>query len=261
MGARARPRAAPEGEVCGPRCHNRRAASRCRDVVPTIGRVSAIDLSRAERAELCDLLEELGPDEPTLCEGWTTRDLAAHLVIRESRPDAALGILGGPLSSWTDKVQNDAASQPYDKLVRLVRTGPPIWSYFRLPWVDGQLNTLEYYVHHEDVRRGRSGWDVRELDPELSDFIWDRLKLAGRGWFGGVDSGVTLVRTDGEGAEHKVKSGDEMITVTGTAGELIMIAFGRSAAEVEVTGDDEAVARFRQARLHVDEEDLFPEEE
>ena len=44
---------------------------------------------------------------------------------------------------------------PYDKLVRLVRTGPPIWSYFRLPWVDGQLNTLEYYVHHEDVRRGR----------------------------------------------------------------------------------------------------------
>ena len=84
--------------------------------------------------------------------------------------------------------------------------------------------------------------------------------MAGRGWFGGVDSGVTLVRTDGEGAEHKVKSGDEMITVTGTAGELIMIAL-RSAAEVEVTGDDEAVARFRQARLHVDEEDLFPEEE
>lgn len=233
--------------------------------------MSAIDLARAERADLCDLLEEVGPDEPTLCDGWATRDLAAHLVVREGRPDAALGILGGPLAAWTEKVQNDAASQDYEKLVRLVRTGPPIWSYFRLPWVDGQLNTIEYYVHHEDVRR-RPGteWTVRELDDELQDFLWDRLtldfpwdamKLAGRGWFGGVKGGVTLVRSDVEGAEHKAKSGDPMVQVTGTPGELIMVAFGRSEVDVDVTGDPEAVAAFNQSRLHIDTDDLLPPQE
>ncbi len=228
---------------------------------PYHGRVSAIDLARAERADLCDLLEEVGPDQPTLCEGWSTRDLTAHLVIRESRPDAALGILGGPLASWTEKVQNDAASQDYGKLVRLVRTGPPIWSYFRLPWVDGQLNTIEYYVHHEDVRRGGQDWTLRDLDPELQDFLWDRLKLAGRGWFGSVKGGVTLVRTDDQGGEHKAKSGDPMITLRGTPGELTLVAFGRSAVDVDVTGDPDAVMAFRQARLHVDAADMMPPEE
>lgn len=223
--------------------------------------VRAIDLVRAERAGLCDLLEQVGPDEPTLCEGWTTRDLAAHLVIRESRPDAALGVLGGPLASWTEKVQHDAASQPFDKLVRLVRTGPPIWSYFRLPWVDGQLNTIEYYVHHEDVRRGRSGWTVRDLEPQLSDFLWDRLKLAARSWFGNVKSGLYLVRTDGaDDEEHKVRSGDSPVTLTGTAGELILMAFGRSEVEVEVAGDDDAVRSFLDARMHVTA-DIHPPEE
>lgn len=221
--------------------------------------MSAIDLSRAERAALCDALENEGPDEPTLCEGWSTRDLAAHLVVREGRPDTTLGILGGPLAAWTEKVQSDAASQDYEKLVHLIRNGPPIWSAFRLPWVDGQLNTLEYYVHHEDIRRAQPGWQPRDLDPELADFIWDRLKLAGRGWFNSVPGGVTLVRTDGEGAEHKVKGGDPMVTLKGSAGELIMIAFGRKEADVAVLGDDEAVAGFREAKLHIGEDHLHPD--
>jgi uncharacterized protein (TIGR03085 family) len=223
------------------------------------GPVSAIDLARAERGALCDLLAAVGPDEPTLCAGWNTRDLAAHLVVREGRPDTALGILGGPLASWTEKVQSDAASQDYEKLVHLIRTGPPIWSAFRLPWVDGQLNTLEYYVHHEDIRRARPGWRPRELDRELQDFIWDRLRLAGRGWFNSAPGGVTLIRTDGEGAKHKAKGGDRKVTISGTPGELVMVAFGRKEAEVEVSGDPDAVSAFREAKLHVDEDHLFPD--
>lgn len=210
---------------------------------------------------MCDLLEDLGPDEPTLCEGWTTRDLAAHLVVREGRPDTSLGILGGPLASWTEKVQNDAASQPYEKLVKLIRTGPPIWSYFRLPWVDGQLNTIEFYVHHEDVRRGRTGWTARTLDPDLSDFLWDRLKLAGRGWFAQIKGGVTLVRTDGEGAEHRVKGGTSGVTLAGTAGEILMIAFGRSEAVVDLTGSEKAVADFRERRLDITEAEVVTDSE
>ncbi len=224
--------------------------------------VAAIDLARSERSDLCDLLTETGPDAPTLCEGWTTRDLAAHLVIRESRPDAALGVLGGPLASWTEKVQNDAASQDYGKLVTLVRNGPPAWSYFRLPWVDGQFNTVEYYVHHEDVRRAQPQWTTRDLSPELQDFLWDRLTnaFAGRGLFHSVDGGVTLVRTDRPGVSHRAKSGDPEVTISGTPGELIMIAFGRREADVEIEGTEEAVAAFAQARLHIDTEDLWPDD-
>lgn len=220
--------------------------------------MSAIDLARNERAALCDLLDAEGPDSPTLCEDWTTRELAAHLVVREGRPDTALGRLGGPLAAWTDKVQSDAASQDYSKLVDLVRSGPPIWSAFRVAWVDGQLNTLEYYVHHEDVRRGKPGWQTRELPEELNDFIWDRFRLAGRGWFSGVPGGVTLERTN-TGATHKVKGGDPMVTVSGEPGELIMVAFGRREADVTISGDDDAVAAFREAKMGNDEDLLHPE--
>ena len=36
-------------------------------------------LARRERDALCDLALLLGPDAPTLCEGWDARDLVTHL--------------------------------------------------------------------------------------------------------------------------------------------------------------------------------------
>lgn len=226
--------------------------------VHTMGRVSVIDLAREERNQLCDLLEQVGPDKPTLCSGWTTRHLAAHLVVRESRPDAVLGILGGPLSAWTEKVQNDAASQPFEKLVRLVRNGPPIWSAFRLPWVDGQANVVEFFVHHEDVRRGSEGWGPRELNPKLSDLLWDRLRLGGRLLFKGAKGGVVLKRTNGHVEEHRAKGGDPCVTLEGTAGDLMLLAYGRSEVNVDVQGNPAAVAAFKQARFHVCEDQDRP---
>ncbi|OYV23782.1 MAG: hypothetical protein B7W97_02165, partial [Mycobacterium sp. 20-66-4] len=52
-----------------------------------------MSVAQRERAALVETMRSLGPDAATLCDGWTTRDLAAHLVIREYRPDAAPGIL------------------------------------------------------------------------------------------------------------------------------------------------------------------------
>ncbi len=229
------------------------------DVTPYDDTVSAIDLSRHERAALCDLLTAVGPKQHTQCDDWTTRELAAHLVVREGRPDTAFGRLGGPLAAWTEKVESDAASQDYEKLVGLVRSGPPIWSAFRMPWMDGQLNTLEYYVHHEDVRRGTADWKPRELSDDLQDFIWDRLRLQGRVWFNGVSGGVTLVRNDGNDSQHKAKGGDPMITITGSPGELVLVAMGRRETKVSYDGTDAAIAAFREAmsgspddHLHLD---------
>lgn len=212
--------------------------------------MSASTLAREERAQLCDLLEQVGPDAPTLCEGWDAKDLAAHLVVREGRPDASLGILVGPLAAWTERVQNGAASEPFDKLVRLVRNGPPIWSAFRLPLVDGQANTVEFFVHLEDVRRAQPGWEPRELSDELTEFLWDRLRSSGRMLFGKLKCGVQLQRTDVPDAEPvKVRNGEPVVTLVGDPAELTMLAFGRKEHRAQMTGDPEAIAEFSAAKL------------
>lgn len=58
-----------------------------------------------ERAALVNTMRAVGPDGATLCVGWTTRDLAAHLVLRERRPDAAAGILVPALAGYTARKQ------------------------------------------------------------------------------------------------------------------------------------------------------------
>ena len=73
------------------------------------------------------LTEEVGPEAPTLCEGWTTTDLAAHLVVRERRPTGGPGILlGGPFARHTEQLMAKEAARDYRSLVDRVRNGPPI---------------------------------------------------------------------------------------------------------------------------------------
>ncbi len=128
---------------------------------------------------MCALLEETGPQAPTLCEGWTTLDLAAHLVLREHRPDASIGILGGPLAGYTRRAQEAIASRtPFPELVTTIRNGPPLLSVFGLPGVDERANVIEYFVHHEDVRRAQPDWEPRDLSPGLSEVLWQRLRAA-----------------------------------------------------------------------------------
>jgi uncharacterized protein (TIGR03085 family) len=212
-----------------------------------------VNLARKERDALCLLLSEKGPDAPTLCEGWATRDLAAHLVLRERRPDASLGILGGPLAGYTARVQNKIAQQhDYTHLITMIRQGPPLFSLFALPGVDEAANAGEYYVHHEDVRRGTPGTEPRQLDAAVQDALWRRLGIA-RLLLRKAPCGVALQRSDAPGTQPiTAKRGTPVVTVTGTPGELTLWAFGRtSAARVQLDGDSDAVTRLGQARWHV----------
>jgi len=133
-----------------------------------------------ERAGLSALLAEVGPEAPTLCGGWHTRDLLAHLILRESRLDAAPGILVPALSGYTDRVQADVAARAWPELLEQFRSGPPLLSPYRL--LDAQVNAMEFFVHHEDVRRVRDGWEPRQLSSGAEDGLWRRLRLilAGR---------------------------------------------------------------------------------
>ena len=136
------------------------------------------------------------PGAPTLCEGWRTLDLAAHLVLREHRPDAAAGVMGGPLASHTERVQRMLiARNPYRQLVDEVRGGPPRLSVFAIPGMDERLNMVEFFVHHEDVRRGADGRQPREIGEGLTDALWQRLRAA-RLVFRKAPVGIELVRDD-----------------------------------------------------------------
>jgi uncharacterized protein (TIGR03085 family) len=208
-----------------------------------------VTYAREERLAVADLLTKLGPDQPTLCAGWKTLDLAAHLVMRERRPDAGLGVLGGPLAGYTRRVQGRYISRnTFPELVEQIRTGPPRLSMFALPGADDRGNTVEYFVHHEDIRRGQPGWEPRELSPGLSDLLWQRLRLA-RLMLRRAPVGVEFAREADARPEGDAplritaKARAPMVTVTGTPAELTMWAFGRAAAaRVRLEGSDPDVA-------------------
>ncbi|WP_031068865.1 TIGR03085 family metal-binding protein [Streptomyces sp. NRRL S-118] len=202
--------------------------------------------AKRERLLLADLLEAAGPDALTLCEGWKTRDLAAHVVVRERRPDAAAGILIGALRGRLEQVQAEFASKPYEELVQLIRTGPPRMSPYAIKQVDEGANTVEFYVHAEDVRRAQPGWTPRELDPVFADALWSRLDKAARMLCRKVPVGLVLRRPNGQ--TTVARRGTPVVTVTGEPGELTMFAFGRQdSARVEVEGGKEAVERLHGA--------------
>ncbi|SDI07548.1 TIGR03085 family metal-binding protein [Nonomuraea jiangxiensis] len=204
--------------------------------------------ARSERAALCDLLERLGPDAPTLCTGWTTYDLAAHLVLRERRPDAMGGIAIKPLAGYTASVQQRLkAGHPYPELVGLVRRPGGVYSL--LPALDEAVNSLEFFVHHEDVRRAQPSWEPRELPEDFERQIWKRVSTGTRLMLRRAPVGVVLHRLGGGVALGGPRGGDR-VEVTGRAGELLLFCFGRQDhARVELTGDPKAVARLREASL------------
>jgi uncharacterized protein (TIGR03085 family) len=205
-----------------------------------------VSYAREERAALAALLDETGPDGPTLCEGWRTRELAAHLVLRERRPDAAAGVLGGPLAGHTARVQQGFVDRySYSDLVALFRSGPPRLSVFAIPAADEAANAVEYFVHHEDVRRAVDGWTERQLDDGLAELLWRRLKAA-RMLLRAAPTGVVLAREDGGKLDLIVaKNTAPSVTVTGAPAELTLWAMGRGrAAHVSLDGTDEAVARM-----------------
>ncbi|NEB79600.1 TIGR03085 family protein [Streptomyces sp. SID14478] len=203
--------------------------------------------AKRERLLLADLLEAAGPEAPTLCEGWTARDLAAHVVVRERRPDAASGAFVKPLASRLERVRGEFREKPYEELIQLIRTGPPRFSPFSLKQIDEAANAVEFYVHAEDVRRAQPDWSPRALDPVFSEALWSRLERMARMVGRKAPVGVVLRRPDGQTAvAHR---GTPVVTVTGEPAELLMYVFGRQdAANVELDGDKAAIAQLGETK-------------
>jgi uncharacterized protein (TIGR03085 family) len=189
---------------------------------------SSPSLAGRERAQLADLLDKLGPDAPTCCAGWTTAHLAAHVVVRDRRPDALLGFgieeaLGdGPLPSWAHRLERRLReSTPFPDVVARLRSGAAIWSPLSWPGLRS-FDVPELAIHHEDVRRAQPDWAPRPLSRADQDALWTPATFFARG----VGGGVVLRRTDVEGVEKRI--GAEGRTVAGEPMELLLWASGRT---------------------------------
>lgn len=203
-------------------------------------------LARRERGALCDLALLVGADAPTLCAGWSARDLLAHLLVRETRPIGALGIMVPGLSGLAERSMTTVARRPWPDLVAAVRE-PAWWTPFALRPVEVLANTQEYVVHHEDLRRAQPDAAPRELADEDDDLLWRGLRRSARLLLRGAGAPVLLQRT--RGGSVSVGRGPA-VAVSGSALELTLFAFGRqAAAEVDVAGPPEAVARVTGADL------------
>lgn len=225
--------------------------------------VNRMTLAKSERLELCDLLDQVGPDAPTLCEGWTTHDLAAHLWIRETDPLGAPGIVAKPFAGLTERRMAETKQRwPFAELVQRLRTGPARFSVFAIPGLDEGANSTEFFIHLEDVRRaGESVPPPRDLGADNEDYLWRRLKLLGRAMFRHCPVGVVMERTPNAGGEGdtsaadpdtvRVAAGQETVTVVGLPSELLLYASGRRAvAAVELIGEDSALATLAGADLN-----------
>jgi uncharacterized protein (TIGR03085 family) len=207
----------------------------------------AVPPHRSERNALCDLLARVGPAAPTLCEGWRTTDLVTHLVVRERKPLAALGLVLSPLTTTLQRTMaRTSARNSYDTLVALVRSGPP--SVLR-PF-DAAMNLSEYFIHHEDVRRGAGDTTPRPVAEiaEIEEALW---RSVGRRSYKALGStGVVLVHADGRRAQPR--PGAPVATLSGRPGEIALYLSGRKgAARVELEGPPAAVAALRDARLAI----------
>ncbi|QNE22276.1 TIGR03085 family protein [Kribbella qitaiheensis] len=205
------------------------------------------DYSRVERIALCDLFDEVGPDRPTLCEGWTTWDLAIHLHVREADPLAGPGIMIPALSDTTEKRMARAkAKYSFTEIVDKVRRGPGPFTIYSIPGLGHNLNTTEYFVHHEDVRRAGPEFEVRQLPAEQQEGLWKQVRLAAKGMTRKAPSGLVLRLPDGTESVAKKSTDQGSVTVTGEPAELVLFCFGRQAvAKVELAGDPETVERLK----------------
>jgi uncharacterized protein (TIGR03085 family) len=203
-----------------------------------------------ERLKLCVLFDELGPSAPTLLEGWTAQDLAAHIVLRERDLMAApCLVLPGPFQRFAERRRVRLANRhDFAWLVARIRSGPPA-GFFRIGWVRSFPNLNEFFVHHEDMRRA-NGLGPRTLTHDLEAALWQNVRRASRYLSRRLRGAGLEIEWAAVGESLTIRQGESTARLSGTPGELLLYVFGRqAAAQVEVSGPVEAVAAVHRTHF------------
>ncbi|MGC5166124.1 TIGR03085 family metal-binding protein [Luteimicrobium sp. DT211] len=193
------------------------------------------------RADLAAALDAASPTDPTLCEGWEARHLAAHVLTRQRSPR---------IHSPAFRALAERARDPevYASLVVRVAEPPPRLSPHA--WAGDLMNVTEFFVHAEDVRRGPGDVPSRPLDDDVERALWRQLGVAARLAYRPAAPGVVLVAPGlGRRRVSGSRRGAGTVVLTGAVGELVLHASGRGRhAHVAVVGDDRDVTALDAVR-------------
>jgi uncharacterized protein (TIGR03085 family) len=204
-------------------------------------------LARRERLALCDTALREGPDAPTLCRPWDVTALVCHLLVRERNPVAATAIAVPPLALLAERAMTRLARTAFPVLVERLRSPWPV--PYAVPGVEQLMNTTEFFVHHEDIRRAQPDWTPRELPDVDEQTLWGFVKVLGRGLV--RPTGVP-VRIEWDDHVATLRGGDDPVVVHGLPSELALALHGRTGvAQVKYDGPEDAIARLRDADLGI----------
>jgi uncharacterized protein (TIGR03083 family) len=179
---------------------------------------------RAQRVAVADLLESLDAGEwsrPSLCQGWTVQDVAAHLTLQQLGLLEGLAMFartpGGMNRVIREAARREAARTPREDIVAGIRASAD--SRRHNVGVTFQETLIDALVHSQDIARplGRT----LPLPPEGA------LIAARRVWSKGWPfhprrrlAGLRLVAADtdwaaGEGPEIRGMTADLLLVLTG----------------------------------------------
>lgn len=190
---------------------------------------------RAERLHLADLLDSLTPAEwsaPSLCEGWTVHDVAAHLTTttRETPWDVIRAVIRArfDFDRMTSDVARRLAAQysPAETVARLRESAEST----RRVVLSGPMDPLmDVVVHAQDIARPLG----RDHSSPIEVVVACATYLAGNRLMGGPrrTRGLCLVASD---ADWSIGTGP---VVRGPAEDLLLAVAGRSAGLAALTGD------------------------
>lgn len=188
----------------------------------------------AERAALIADLDKLTAEEwgkPSLCEGWTVHDVAAHLV--DTARTTRLGFVAAMVRARFDfdrqnaqGVQRERGATPQETLDRLrqaatLRSTPPV------P-LDSRL--VEEIVHGEDIRRPLG---LTHTYPPEAVIRALRLQTRTPASFGGAKELTARIQLRASDADLSIGTGPQ---VHGTALSLLLAVSGRHGVGAELDG-------------------------
>ena len=137
-----------------------------------------------------------------------------------------------------------AESTDWDALLAKVASGPPLYSPFKI--VDPVANMGEMFIHHEDVRRAKAGWEPRQLDDATVKALGRGLPIMARLTLAKAPARVTIRTPQGKNLVT-VGRGPEL-TITGEPQELLLFISGRDAVRLTFDGDATLVDAVRANR-------------
>ncbi|ALC06155.1 hypothetical protein CDES_08815 [Corynebacterium deserti GIMN1.010] len=208
-----------------------------------------MNLAQTERNALAISLLAKGPEAPTLCGDWTTKDLAAHLFVREHKPGSTvLSLLPGKQDP-AEAEFSKALARPYDELVKEWQAGPKGLN----PWraFDSIANGMEHFIHHEDVLRGalKPGDDIieRPLPAAHQKELLRIIKLLAPRLVKSprpiILQPVGLPRVVLHDKRGVADEGGDVCRIRGGVGEIVLWVSGRDVVDLSFEGNSEGVVR------------------